>query len=29
LKKEALKERFGSTRQINLDNFVNVINVIE
>jgi hypothetical protein len=24
LKKEALKERFGSTRQINLDNFVNV-----
>jgi hypothetical protein len=25
LKKEALKERFGSTRQINLDNFVNVI----
>ena len=25
LKKEALKERFGTTRQINLDNFVNVI----
>lgn len=23
LKKEALKERFGSTRQINLDNFIN------
>ena len=25
LKKEALKERFGSIKQINLDNFVNVI----
>src|SRR5581483_723399 len=25
LKKEALKERFNSTRQINLDTFVNVI----
>ena len=25
LKKEALRERFGSTRQIGLDNFVNVI----
>lgn len=25
LKKEALRERFGSTKQINLDNFVNVI----
>jgi hypothetical protein len=25
LKKEALKERFSSTRQINLDNFINVI----
>src|SRR2546429_9764602 len=25
LKKEALRERFGSTKQINLNNFVNVI----